>query len=199
MKNEVLFVGRNGVNVAAVTRRADGELIFSYTHIDQPDYMISKAYLNTPSNHEVIRLCTEARDMGLKVMIPAPDYTGAEFDFTEKEFHKRITACEPLVEGVTVQLNTSEVFARQDADHGDCYCLVLRRDGVVVRIYQPVEKYATPWPSRDDLERFKVPKALQEEFFLQEKKYMERKRVERPSRRDVVIARLRELGIPFEE
>lgn len=200
-KDNTLWMGRNGPDLAAITVREDGVLVFSSTCLRTPEQMVKTSYPVTPANSEAIFWASEAFVFGIQAEVPPPDYGGTDFDFTEEEFRERLAACQPFVDGDVVLLDTSEVFMRGGGDEeSEHYCLVRRTDdGVVVRIYEPTVGYGTNWPDERAFERFSVPAELREKFRQQAEKLTARERELKAARRAEVIAHLHELGIRFSE
>ena len=197
---KTVWTGQNGLNVAAITVREDDLMVFSCTCLRDVEKMVKTAYAVTPSNSEAIFLANEAQNFGMEVEVPAPDYSGVDFDFAEEEFRERLATCEPVMDGDVILLDTTKVFVRGEDDEDGHYCLVRRADdGIVVRVYKPTVGYSTNWPDERAFERFSVPAELREKFRQQAEKLTARERELKAARRAEVIAHLHELGIRFSE
>lgn len=196
MKNEVLFIGRNGFNVATVTEDQNGELVFSYTIIPDSGYLAIHSI--HPRNQDLIATCTRARKLGFKVEVPKPDY-GMDFDFTPEEFREQMLALKPFMEGFTVCLDTSQVF-RHQKPNGDPYCLIRMNDGTIAKALKPDGRGLTSyWPTEWDMTAFGVPENLLQRFRAQKERIEEKERHVHDIERSRIRARLHEFGIPFEE
>lgn len=196
MNERVLFLGRNGFNVATVTEDENGQLAFSYTIIPDRGYLAICPI--RPHNQDLIEVCKKAKGFGFKVEIPEPNY-GTDFDFTEKEFIEQMLALEPHLEGTTVYLDTIQVFKRRKPN-GDPYCLIRMDDGTIMQALKADDLGLTTYsPSDKDMAPFGVPEDLIQRFRNQKKYKRGGEWRVLPLECNRIRELLQELGVQFEE